>query len=322
MQILIDQAVRRFRRHRPTVICPAGPGLPLREGGFVRLPLPVPRRLRLHVYPLLALLALRALRPGVVHLHNRPRWVRLVRRALPEARLILHMHNLDDQLSRRKRAGGPLEEPYDVFVAVSEFLLRREAQRLAKGARRQVVIPNGVDLERFRPWWEQPSRRERLRDRWGLRGEVALFCGRLEKGLPVLREVAPRLRGTLLVVGGGKGGLEGAICLGELPPSRVQEAYLVADLLVHPVQWAEPFGLVLLEAQACGLPVVASPRGAIPEVLEGGVLVEPDPQAVLEATGRLLEDPSLREGLGRRGRRWAERFSLDRMVDRWEGLYG
>lgn len=88
--------------------------------------------------------------------------------------------------------------------------------------------------------------------------------------------------------------------------------------LLHPIRFAEPFGLSVVEAMACGTPVIAFPRGSMPELIrdgETGFLVA-DVDAAVEAVARI---PSLKR---RRCRQEAEeRFSSERMVDDYLRVY-
>ena len=89
---------------------------------------------------------------------------------------------------------------------------------------------------------------------------------------------------------------------------------------------AESFGVAALEAQACGVPVVASRVGGLPEVVrhnETGLLVPPDnPQALAEAIAALLVDHERRAVMGAAARRWvAERYRWKDSVDMMEDVY-
>jgi glycosyltransferase involved in cell wall biosynthesis len=101
--------------------------------------------------------------------------------------------------------------------------------------------------------------------------------------------------------------------LGHIPDDRLPDVYAGADLLLMP-SLHEGFGLPVLEAMACGIPVVASPRGSLPEVVgDAGLLVEPDDSAgMAEAVSRLLLDASLREQMVQRGLAWAAEFTWER----------
>jgi glycosyltransferase involved in cell wall biosynthesis len=91
-----------------------------------------------------------------------------------------------------------------------------------------------------------------------------------------------------------------------------------ADALLFPIDWPEPFGLVMIEAMACGTPVVAYACGSVPEVIEDGLtgfIVRDEDQAV-EAVRRL---PGLDRGAIRR--RFEERFSATAMAQRYLAIY-
>ena len=100
---------------------------------------------------------------------------------------------------------------------------------------------------------------------------------------------------------------------GYVPDDELVALYSGAWAFVSP-SLAEGFGLPALEAMACGLPVLASDRGSLPEVVgEAGCFFDPDsPAAIAEATARLLRDPARREVLARAARRRAAAFSWER----------
>lgn len=113
-----------------------------------------------------------------------------------------------------------------------------------------------------------------------------------------------------------------------LPPRPREEVlalYREADVFVLPT-WREGFPNVVLEAMAAGLPVVATPVGAIPDALrdgEEGLLVPPrDPAALEAALRRLVEDPEARLAMGRRARHRVEAsFSLGAVTDQLDAVY-
>jgi glycosyltransferase involved in cell wall biosynthesis len=106
--------------------------------------------------------------------------------------------------------------------------------------------------------------------------------------------------------------------LGEVGYERKVALLQGATALVNPIQWPEPFGLVMIEALACGTPVLASPAGAAPEIVEDGVtgyLCE-DHAAMAEhlADTRTLDRTACRDVVERR-------FSTERMADGYERLF-
>lgn len=209
----------------------------------------------------------------------------------------------------------------------------REAARiaLAKGLSGNArVIPLGVDTDAFAPSPATAPRR-------GVVGYVGRFSA--HKGLAVLLDAvasAPELR--LELVGAGPLEAEVRARAAQLGPDRVvvrgpltQEElpafYRSIDVLAVPSldtpSWREQFGRVVVEAMACGTPVVSSDGGALPEVVDGGGLVVPqgDAVALTEALRTVVGDRSLRERLAATGRQQALSCSWDQVAADYESMY-
>ncbi|MBC7252613.1 MAG: glycosyltransferase family 4 protein [Actinobacteria bacterium] len=161
-----------------------------------------------------------------------------------------------------------------------------------------------------------------------------LFVGREEprKGLQVLLEALPMVRErhpeVRLLVAGTEGGgrmVEGVTWLGRLPDRLLPAAYRTAGVTVAPSLGRESFGIILLEAMACGVPVVASDIPGYRSVVEDGVqgmLVPPgDAGKLAEAVLRLVEDADLRRRLAEAGRSRAEEYSWEKLVIKVEEAY-
>jgi len=208
---------------------------------------------------------------------------------------------------------------------------------------RIVTVPPGVDLDTFRP-----RARPVARDRLGIAPDalVLLFVGRLQplKAPDVLLRAAARLveldpdlarRLQVVIVGAPSGsGVNDPLALSRLtselgiadrvrfePPasrSRLADFYTAADLTVVPSH-NESFGLVALESQACGVPVVAAAVGGLrTAVLDGrtGALVGSHrTEDWADALGPLLREPQRRAALGGAARRHAEQFSWRHTAD-------
>jgi phosphatidylinositol alpha-1,6-mannosyltransferase len=208
---------------------------------------------------------------------------------------------------------------------------------------RGVEIPPGVDPERFRVL--ERAERDAARRRHGLPADRPLVLGlsRLvpRKGFDVLLEAVARLDDSVVVAIGGAGrdrtrlqglaarlGLaERAFFLGRIPDDALPEVYGSADVfaMLCRDRWAgleaEGFGIVFLEAAACGVPAVAGRSGGAHEaVVDGstGYVVEPrDVVGVAAAIERLLADDARRAAMGAAARRRAaEELSYDRLVER------
>jgi len=92
-----------------------------------------------------------------------------------------------------------------------------------------------------------------------------------------------------------------------------------AKALLYPIEWEEPFGLVVAEAMACGTPVIAYRRGSMPELIENGktgFVIESDIEKLVEAMKKVneIDRPYVRK-------RTEEKFSKERMVDNYERTY-
>ena len=176
-----------------------------------------------------------------------------------------------------------------------------------------------------------PSDRARARDAFGLPDRpIVLYVGKLSpgKGFPVFVEAARRIAAerpetVFVVVGdGAPPGASAGVdlrCLGPRPGSEVAALYAVAEVVVDPAVWPEPFSRVLLEAGAFGKPVVGTSIGGTPEAVrdgETGILVERgDPEALARAVLRLLGDDRLRQRLGENAQRFVtEHFSPREVV--------
>jgi phosphatidylinositol alpha-mannosyltransferase len=197
------------------------------------------------------------------------------------------------------------------------------------------IIPNGVDLDRFAT--AEPY--EEWRD-----GTLnILFVGRFEerKGLIHLLKAYHRLRkrkvdARLLVVGAGPKereyrrfvglrGIRDVEFLGQVTDEEKVRWFASADIYCAPNTGQESFGIVLLEAMAAGVPIVASDIHGFKRVVERnvqGILVEPrNPRALAAGLYRLARDPDLRDEMGQAGRTRAPEYSWDRVTERIVDYY-
>ena len=200
-----------------------------------------------------------------------------------------------------------------------------------------TVVPTPVDLMKFRD-----LKPEKVRASFGLEGkEVLLFVGRLarEKGLEMLvqafsliQEFRPGVRLMLL----GRGPFEGAlkakieqsgyrdlvIFAGAVSHDEVPSYYAAADLFVFP-STTETQGLVIIEAMAAGLPVVAvRAPGAMDVLIEGGgVLTENKPEALARGVVDILANTEQQRELSEQARRAVERYSIPDATARMLNAY-
>jgi glycosyltransferase involved in cell wall biosynthesis len=202
------------------------------------------------------------------------------------------------------------------IVAISQAQLDAAPPEMGGGC----VVHNPIDCE------EWPFREEK--------DDFLLWIGRMspDKG-PHRAIAAAREAGAPLVLAGpvqpGQEAFfaeqvepaldrDGIEYVGEADAERKRELYLHARALLMPIRWPEPFGLVMVEAAACGTPVIAFPEGSASEVVQDGEtgFVVDDEHAMAAAVARLGEiDPAACR------RACEERFGVPAVVGRYEDVY-
>ncbi|HWP85726.1 MAG TPA: glycosyltransferase, partial [Terriglobia bacterium] len=274
----------------------------------------------------------------------------LLARRLGGARVILGCHGEDfyrgDRLLARRVDGA---------VSCSRFNARTVAARYGFTP---TVVFNGIDTALFCPQPRDEALRRALLagggqetgdgrqetgdgiPGLGSRVSVLLWVGRLQpwKGVDTALRALAEIPGAVLAIAGdgeerralerlaAELGLAARVrFLGPLPRAELPRLYAAADLLLATSFASETFGIGLVEAQACGLPVVASRFGGFPEVVDEGrtgLLVPPrDPQALAAAVRELLEDPARRRAMAAAAPAWAAQFAWPAVADRIETAY-
>ena len=263
---------------------------------------------------------LRAARPHIIHAEEEPDSLAALQIVLarklfaPQAKLILHTWQ---NVNRPKRwhvrlvTQISLREADAVLCANSEAI--QVLREMGYGRPAEVIPPIGVDTRVFRPL-------ERRLDPTTFR---VAYAGRFvpEKGLDTLLEAVARLgsgvevwligdgpqRSALQSLAQGLGIGDRVHWIPPVSPEQMPELLAQVNVVVLPSRttpvWKEQFGRILVEAMACGMPVVGSDSGAIPEVIGDAGLIFPegDAEALAACLDRLRRSPSLQAELAARG---------------------
>jgi D-inositol-3-phosphate glycosyltransferase len=242
---------------------------------------------------------------------------------------------------------GDIAQQADMLIASTVEEADDLASLYGADPERIFVVEPGVDLSMFRPV-------DRADARHGIGygdGSLLLFVGRLErlKGVEIAiralallqerehndvrllvlgedsRESDESEKERLKAIASSLGVRDRVDFLGSVAHHELPYFYGASEVCVMP-SYSESFGLVALEAQACGRPVVGSGvaglRSVVRDEVSGYLVDDHDPAAYAEKIGRLLDSPVLAAQMGRRGRLLAQRFSWTRTADRLEELFG
>jgi len=257
------------------------------------------------------------------------------------------------EMARRIEVETEIMAFVDRIVAATAMEKAQMTQLYGADPAKIAVIPCGVDLSLFRPI---PTDEARERLDICERKHMVLFVGRIErlKGIDTLLEAMaivvrdfPNWQEEICVcIVGGDTSEDSAVLdkemerlqdlraelgiadlvtfLGAQAQDALPDHYSAADVVVMP-SYYESFGMVALEAMACGTPVIASQVGGLSFTVQDGItgFLVPgrDPPALAEKITLLLKDQALRNKLGAQGIEWAHQHSWARIADQVISLY-
>lgn len=258
------------------------------------------------------------------------------------------------ETERRIQAEAEVMTFADCLVAATPLERAQMVWLYGADACKIMVVPCGVDLCLFRPVSQDEARRL-----LGLPAgrRVVLFVGRIEplKGIDTLLRAMALLAAdgaskqedlSVIIVGGAPGagaaqvrseldrlqrlqaelGIDHLVTfMGAQNQDTLVYYYSAADVTVVPSHY-ESFGMVALEAMACGTPVIASKVGGLAFTVQDGqtgfLVPDRDPELLAAKIRSLLDDDDLRRRLGRQAEQWADRFGWPAIADQILGVYG
>jgi phosphatidylinositol alpha-mannosyltransferase len=277
---------------------------------------------------------LRSFRPDVVHAHEPTAPSTGMFATLRARAPVVATFHANVERSRLLTGSLPLLRPVwrrlKVKLAVSQAAKDFYETRFGRGIR---IVPNGVDVDLFArgsPSPDLPAGRTTL---WTHRLDPQKAFGVALGAFATLALEFPDL--WFVVIGEGKDRAmverlpvevrPRVLMMGTVAHDRLPAYHAGADVFIAPALGQESFGLVLVEAMAAGVPVVASDIAGYREVVRddvNGILVPPgNPAALTEAVGRVLREPDLAKRLAEAGRARAEEFRWDGVADRIEQAY-
>lgn len=308
------------------------PMTPQRWEGLQTTPIPVPvvmpGQVPLHAYKEALGRRFYLFQPDAIYVENESYAVSTFQAALANRMSVKRPLLFRNNQNLFKRYPFPFDaaERYVLKHAACANVVNEEAGSVlrAKGYKGRIAyMPYGVDVDFYHPMDARP-----LRQSLGLKGMVFGYVGRLveEKGILKLIEAFSRFHPeedvSLVVIGDGplrgevearfaSPGLVGRTRYLPVVPHREVPLHLSAmDVLVLPSEtrerWKEQFGRVLIEAPACGVPVIGTDSGEIPHLIErlqsGLIVPEGDVTALHAAMRRMVETPGLHDAFRERGR--------------------
>jgi glycosyltransferase involved in cell wall biosynthesis len=343
LRVLVPDRWKHYGKWRSADV-PAGSSL--FQVGQVRLPWTGPGQFYLHYYPELSRL-LKDFQPDVVDLWEEP-WglvsvhtCRLRNRLLPKTKIV---SETEQNLNRH------LPPPFEWFrkytLSQADFLVGRSRQAVevacAKGySGSSMTVPNAVDTQLFRPLDRAECRRLLG---WPEDLFIAGYVGRLveRKGITDLLDAAAMCSSEIAVAFVGAGPMAEAIAergqsselqhrvlsLAGKPLTELPTVMNALDVMVLPSRtvptWKEQFGRVIIESHACGVPVIGSDSGAIPEVVEKAGIIFPEGNVgeLVRALNLMQHDVARRESMGRIGfQQVMEKYTWQRVAEQMADIY-
>ncbi|WP_134699030.1 glycosyltransferase family 4 protein [Ammoniphilus sp. YIM 78166] len=281
-------------------------------------------------------------KPDIIMVENRPLYVLRVKEKFPDVPVVLNMHstvfasppNIKNEDMRK------VAREVDALITNSRYLRIYFVKNYPDFKGKSHAVHLGIDPSPFETAKEKEDKLAKLKKKLRIKEDdlTILFVGRLlkAKGVHLLVDIMPKLiqeypNVKLVITGASRYGRNyitpyvrsiqrKAKSLGDhvtftkfVKPAKIPLIYQLADVVVIPSLWEEPFGRVNLEAMASAKPIVASDRGGIPEVIkheENGLVVSVEDKSHLrDSIIKLLESEELRQEYGNKGLQHVKKFT-------------
>ncbi|WP_099191498.1 glycosyltransferase family 4 protein [Tepidibacter mesophilus] len=278
----------------------------------------------------------------LVHVFNRPKWVRVLSNDLPKTPFSLSLHNemfLPKKIDS-KRAKECIDR-VEFICTVSEFIANGVESLYPNAKGKMNPVYSAVDLDLIKPFWSEDVLKDRMdmRKKYGVKyqSKVIIYVGRLSKKkgphilINAMKNVLKDYPDTKLIFVGSKWygnnatddyvkklqieaqELEDNIAFtGFLTPDEIPKYYNMGDLFVCTSQWQEPLARVHYEAMASALPIITTNRGGNAEVIDQGVngfAIDDytNPDEFSKYIKYLIENEEKSIEMGRAGREFVEK---------------
>lgn len=292
----------------------------------------------------------------LIQVYNNHQWIWGIRKVARKSILVLSLHNLRLGHSTDDNKSIQIINTADHIVTVSKFLERDIVDRYPIASGKINTLYTGEDPSRYIPHFSQEGQKikRQMKQELGIPHDyrIVIFVGRLVeyKGchhlIQAMNKVKEQYPKTALVIVGSKGFGNSEIndyisklkasaskiskhiyFTNFIPVSQISNYYTMSDIFVCPSQWEEPLARVLYEAMAAALPIVASNRGGISEVVlngENGFIIDKfdQPFDFATAINKLLNDEKLMEKMGNTSRNLVcERYNFENYALKLAEIY-
>lgn len=293
-------------------------------------------------------------KPDIVMVENRPAYVLYIKKKLPRLPIVLNMHStvFASPPAIKRSAMHQVSRKSDALITNSKYLKKWYTRHFPQFKKKAHGVHLGIDSEPYEKAKNKDKKIRKLKKKLKIKGknQTILFVGRImkEKGIHLVLDIMPKLikkypKVKLVITGASRYGRnirtpyvrriyrkasrlgKHVVFTGFIRPHKIPYIYQLADVVVIPSLWHEPFGRVNLEAMSSQKVVLASKRGGIPEVIrheKDGLIVKTHKKKKLyKALSKLLASEELRQELGKNGWERSKEFTWEKTTERYLEIF-